>query len=522
MKIKIINLKVVSLLLAVAYAIGFKVNSIPAGLNTRNELISLNDQRTADVPVLVSLDSSTDGKRLRMTKTEGNINDLSKTELVGGVIDSERQGIKNQCIGSKVSSQKYDVDKFKMDSKLCKGNWQFRFDNGGSLILENIYSKIVVWKANPSRMVQYGSYKEYSPFDPYDPNNNGNNNGNNNNNQDKENSYNSDLDDLQNDSTNSTEIDYQISTENDMKTDTSIPNGNPKPSIYKKKSGCKKKKKKSLVSFLETKFLKKNNIELSAQETQTQNNNNNFNNNGNNGINNNDNGNSMSCVNYFNNINNNMTRNNIIGSGTNIGNINRNNSCDDENMKFILSNTGSFRILNCNCEEVFYYNENLFDRDIYFLSVEEYGDYGNLVVRNPNQNRVWSAISHNLQSNESDNQRSILPISKYLLSNNGKYRLEMQSNGELAIINNKDRYYIWISPNQETLATDAQILNDGTLVILNNGVRVWASIPITNGTAPFTLSLRDDANLVIEDSTSTLIWESKTSRSLKYPLLYAK
>ena len=93
----------------------------------------------------------------------------------------------------------------------------------------------------------------------------------------------------------------------------------------------------------------------------------------------------------------------------------------------------------------------------------------------------------------------------------------MQKNGELAIYSNKgDNNVLWISPNSEGPAKQAQIRNDGTLVILNNYAPVWTSKKSNTGTAPFTLTLRDDGNLVVEDSNMNLIWESKTSRTKKY------
>ena len=183
-----------------------------------------------------------------------------------------------------------------------------------------------------------------------------------------------------------------------------------------------------------------------------------------------------------------------------------------------MLNTGAFKILDTTSNKTFSYNsDNQFEQDYYTLSVQDYGNYGNLVITNSNQKFVWSAISNNLVSFESENPRSILPVEHYLLSSNGKYRLEMQNNGELAIYSNRgDNNVIWISPNSEGPAKQAQIRNDGTLVISKDCGPIWTSKKSTTGTAPFTLTLRDDGNLVIEDSNMNLIWESKSSKTKKY------
>ena len=93
----------------------------------------------------------------------------------------------------------------------------------------------------------------------------------------------------------------------------------------------------------------------------------------------------------------------------------------------------------------------------------------------------------------------------------------MLKNGELVIlVNKRDNSVIWTSSNAEGPAKEARIRNDGTLVILNNSTQIWTTNKFTTGTAPFTLTLRDDGNLVIEDSNINLIWESKSSKTKKY------
>ena len=86
---------------------------------------------------------------------------LVKQRLGTEVSKNSEDSSINSCIGSKISSRKRDKDKFGGDSKLCKGNWQFLFDQDGRLFLENIKTKVVSWEATRYGVKHYGVSKVY-------------------------------------------------------------------------------------------------------------------------------------------------------------------------------------------------------------------------------------------------------------------------------------------------------------------------------------------------------------------------
>eukprot|EP00835_Amoeboradix_gromovi_P006927 NODE_946_length_2854_cov_0.150635.p1 type:complete len:201 gc:universal NODE_946_length_2854_cov_0.150635:983-381(-) len=58
------------------------------------------------------------------------------------------------------------------------------------------------------------------------------------------------------------------------------------------------------------------------------------------------------------------------------------------------------------------------------------------------------------------------------------------------------------------------VQEDGNLVIYFNGNPKWASNTAGSGTAPFQLSLLNDGNLVLTDSTGLSLWKTKHDRKI--------
>ena len=90
----------------------------------------------------------------------------------------------------------------------------------------------------------------------------------------------------------------------------------------------------------------------------------------------------------------------------------------------------------------------------------------------------------------------------------------MLKKGELAILSTGDDRIIWISSNPEGPGTHVEIRDDGTLAIMNDDL-VWTSSTPSEGTSPYTMTIRDDGNLVVQDAYDTLIWQTKTSDTKK-------
>jgi hypothetical protein len=191
-----------------------------------------------------------------------------------------------------------------------------------------------------------------------------------------------------------------------------------------------------------------------------------------------------------------------------------------ELMKFSIMNTGSFKIVTPSKKQIIKLKTDFpTKKDLYTLYINDYGNYANLIIKNSDSNIVWTAISNYMVTDESDSSRSKLPVGCYLLSSKGKYRLEMQQDGKLTILSNRDDRIIWISPNPVGPATHVKLRNDGTLVIMNKRNIVWSISNLNGGTSPYTLTLQDNGNLVILDLYNNLIWESKISSFKKNYLI---
>lgn len=100
-----------------------------------------------------------------------------------------------------------------------------------------------------------------------------------------------------------------------------------------------------------------------------------------------------------------------------------------------------------------------------------------------------------------------LPVSAYLTSVNGRYRLTYQADGNLVLSDDVEQVVTWSSGTTGTGAGSLTIQSDGNLVMRDSaGEVVWATY--TQARALTRLVLQDDGNLVLS-SGSSLLWNSK-------------
>ena len=89
---------------------------------------------------------------------------------------------------------------------------------------------------------------------------------------------------------------------------------------------------------------------------------------------------------------------------------------------------------------------------------------------------------------------------KKLVSANGKYEAEMQTDGNFVIYAPNRRADLGYGTNGKGSAPYKLAMQaDGNLVIMNRTASIWAS-GVHKRTAPFTLIMQDDGNLVICDN----------------------
>ena len=101
----------------------------------------------------------------------------------------------------------------------------------------------------------------------------------------------------------------------------------------------------------------------------------------------------------------------------------------------------------------------------------------------------------------------------YLESNSGKYRLWMQSDGNLVLYCVNGGGAIWSSETNPLTDSALSLQSDGNLVIYSKGVAKWSSQTATKGSGQYTLSLQDDGNLVLYNNSAggKAIWWTGTN-----------
>lgn len=102
-----------------------------------------------------------------------------------------------------------------------------------------------------------------------------------------------------------------------------------------------------------------------------------------------------------------------------------------------------------------------------------------------------------------------LTSNQYLSSDNGKYRLYMQGDGNLVLRDWATRDSMWSTGTHGQGGIRVKMQSDGNLVIRNSsGSAVWSSKTARSGAVK--LVLQDDGNLVLYTSSGRPVWASDT------------
>jgi hypothetical protein len=95
-----------------------------------------------------------------------------------------------------------------------------------------------------------------------------------------------------------------------------------------------------------------------------------------------------------------------------------------------------------------------------------------------------------------------------ITSTDGRFRLVMQTDGNLVVYRTRDNHALWATGTQHSDAQRAVMQTDGNLVLYHVDNRpAWASN--TNGSPGSHLSMQNDGNLVIY-KPNVPIWASNT------------
>lgn len=137
-------------------------------------------------------------------------------------------------------------------------------------------------------------------------------------------------------------------------------------------------------------------------------------------------------------------------------------------------------------------------------------DYYSFVCHKPH-------ITNSVSTTEKSAKKLMYP-NDYLISDNGKYKLLMRSDGNLVIMNILDYYYtkiIWTTNTGNYSRTEEVFLQGMAhgqlrLKIANPGPIVWDSGTSFWGVSksPFTLKILNSGNLIYMDKFGTIVWES--------------
>lgn len=103
-----------------------------------------------------------------------------------------------------------------------------------------------------------------------------------------------------------------------------------------------------------------------------------------------------------------------------------------------------------------------------------------------------------------------------MVSENGKYRLTLQNNGNLYV--SCAAQYIWSSNTANSNATKLQFLNNGNVALVQeNGKIVWEANSMTenknrfrSNSIPEKLIIQSDGKLVLQFLDDRVAWSSRT------------
>ncbi len=121
-------------------------------------------------------------------------------------------------------------------------------------------------------------------------------------------------------------------------------------------------------------------------------------------------------------------------------------------------------------------------------------------------------VSPTLDRLSSGTTSGVLNQGEKLVSANGKYRAEMQTDGNF-VIYTSSRQAIWATGTNGKGSAPYKLAMqaDSNLVVYGRTSAIWAS-GVHKRVAPYTLIMQDDGNLVIVDRSQVVVWQSGTKR----------
>jgi len=110
-------------------------------------------------------------------------------------------------------------------------------------------------------------------------------------------------------------------------------------------------------------------------------------------------------------------------------------------------------------------------------------------------------------------QGNSLTAGQKLVSQNGKYMLIYQTDGNVCIYSTSGGKSVWNSGVTHTPGK-LKLHSDGNLVASDSGnIPQWSTNTANKGTSPFKLVIQNDRNLVLLDSDNIILWKSNTNVS---------
>ncbi|MCG8668827.1 MAG: PA14 domain-containing protein [Pseudomonadales bacterium] len=105
-----------------------------------------------------------------------------------------------------------------------------------------------------------------------------------------------------------------------------------------------------------------------------------------------------------------------------------------------------------------------------------------------------------------------LNLGEYLESNNGNYRLSMQSDGNLVLRDWNSREALWSSRTHDQGGDRTSMQSDGNLVVYTaSGTPLWASD--TDGSGARYVMVHNSGNMALYTSNDEMVWQTETGTS---------
>jgi hypothetical protein len=144
------------------------------------------------------------------------------------------------------------------------------------------------------------------------------------------------------------------------------------------------------------------------------------------------------------------------------------------------------------------------------------GDDGNLVLRSASGATLWQTGTSQTPAppppspSPPTSQGTVWRAGDSLTSNNGSYRVVMQSDGNLVLYAGSRA--LWHTQTSGNPGAYAVLQGDGNLVVYSAANRPLA-FSGTQGTPGATIALGDDGNLVLRSASGATLWQTGTSQT---------